>query len=127
VPTLVCPWHPGSAVGKPVERVGENGTADMVMRGKSPMDNTQWTEWLHTLELAQVTITATIDPAGRLGAVGGLWPKLLVAATEAATLGLLRVVVIAEEQADVASELLAPDASPLRECGYATGGSTTTV
>ena len=84
------------------------------------MDKTQWTEWLHALELAQVTITATIDPAGRLGAVGGLWPKLLVAATEAATLGLLRVVVVAEEQSDVAAELLAPDASPLRVVKAAT-------
>src|SRR2546422_4765689 len=78
------------------------------------MDNTQWAEWLWALELSQVTITATIDPAGRLGSVGGLWPKLLAASKDAATLGLLRVVVVAEEQSDVAPELLTPDASPLR-------------
>ena len=84
------------------------------------MDNTQWVEWLQALELAQVTITATIDPVGRLGPVGGLWPKLLAAATDVATLGLLRVVVVAEEQSDVAAELLAPDASPLRVLQAAT-------
>ncbi len=88
--------------------------------GETPMDNTQWAEWLQALELAQVTITATIDPTGRLGSVGGLWPKLLAASKDAATLGLLRVVVVAEEQSDVAPELLTPDASPLRVLKAAT-------
>src|SRR5262245_7318211 len=88
--------------------------------GETPMDNTQWAEWLRALELAQVTITATIDPTGRLGSVGGLWPKLLAASKDAATLGLLRIVVVAEEQPDVAPELLTPDASPLRVLKAAT-------
>src|SRR5262245_44573442 len=88
--------------------------------GETPMDNTQWAEWLQALELAQVTITATIDPTGRLGSVGGLWPKLLAASTDAATLGLLRIVVVSDEQPDVAPELLTPDASPLRVLKAAT-------
>ena len=45
------------------------------------MDNKQFADWLRALELAHVTLTATIDPSGRLGPVGGLWPKLLAAAT----------------------------------------------
>jgi HEAT repeat protein len=84
------------------------------------MDNTQWAEWLQALELAQVTISATIDPTGRLGSVGGLWPKLLAASKDAATLGLLRIVVVSDEQPDVAPELLTPDASPLRVLQAAT-------
>ena len=66
------------------------------------MDDTLWAEWVQALELAQVTISAAIDPAGRLGPIGGLWPKLLAAARDAASLGLLRIVVVAEEQSDVA-------------------------
>jgi HEAT repeat protein len=84
------------------------------------MDNAQLVEWLQALEVAQVTVTATIDPSGRLGSVGGLWPKLLAATREAAQLGLLRVVVVSAEQSDVAAELLAPDASPLRVVKAAT-------
>ena len=84
------------------------------------MDNTQLVEWLQALELAQATITATIAPTGRLGPVGGLWPKLLAAAKESASLGLLRVVVVAAEQPEVAQELLAPDSFPLRVVKAAT-------
>src|SRR6266540_1177689 len=78
------------------------------------MNDKPFADWLQALELAQVTITATINPSGRLGSVGGLWPKLLAAAKEAATLGLLRVVVVAEDQPDVPTELEKDDASPLR-------------
>lgn len=84
------------------------------------MDHTQFVGWLQALELAQVTVTATIDPSGRLGSVGGLWPKLLAASKEAAIIGLLRVVVVSQEQPDVASELLQPNASPLRVITAAT-------
>ncbi len=98
----------------------------MVQQRAAMSDETQrddtllWVEWVQALELAHVTITAAIDPTGRLGPIGGLWPKLLAAAQDAATLGLLRVVVVAEEQSDVAPELLAPDASPLRVVKAAT-------
>lgn len=78
------------------------------------MDENRLTEWLHTLELAQVAVTATVDSAGRLGAVGGIWPKLLAASKEAGQLGLLRIVVVAAEQTDVPAELLTPNASPIR-------------
>ncbi|MGE0679718.1 MAG: NACHT domain-containing NTPase [Candidatus Binatia bacterium] len=78
------------------------------------MSENRVAEWLHTLELAQVAVTATVDPAGRLGAVGGIWPKLLAASKEAGQLGLLRIVVVAAEQTDVPSELLAPEAFPIR-------------
>ena len=37
-------------------------------------------EQLQLLDLTQVTITAMVDPTGRLDAVKGLWPKLLAAA-----------------------------------------------
>src|ERR1700752_4845132 len=84
------------------------------------MENTSFTAWLQALELAQVAITATIDPTGRLRKVGGLWPKLLAAAEEAARLGLLRVVVVRQEKGDVAQELTAPPASPLRVIQAAT-------
>ncbi len=84
------------------------------------MDNKQFAEWLRALELAQVTLTATIDPSGRLGPVGGLWPKLLAAAKEAAMLGLLRAVVVAEEQPDVPKELEKDDTSSLRVTRAAT-------
>src|SRR5437867_4350647 len=84
------------------------------------MDNKQFADWLRALELAHVTLTATIDPSGRLGSVGGLWPKLLAASKEAAMLGLLRVVVVSDKQPDVTPELLAPDASPLRVLQAAT-------
>lgn len=84
------------------------------------MQNTQFTEWLQMLELQKVTITATIDPSGRLGAIGGLWPKLLAAAKDSARMGLLRVAVVAQEQSDVPPKLLQPDASPLRVIQAAT-------
>ena len=66
------------------------------------------------MELAQVTISATIDPSGQLASVGGLWPKLLAAAKEAATVGLLRAVVVAQDQPDIPKELEQEDAFPLR-------------
>jgi HEAT repeat protein len=78
------------------------------------MSENRIAEWLHALELAQVAVTATVDPAGQLGAVGGIWPKLLAASKEAGQLGLLRLVVVAADQTDVPSELLVPEAFPLR-------------
>lgn len=80
----------------------------------------QLAEWLQTLALEQVAVTATIDSTGRLGAVGGLWPKLLAASKEAAQMGLLRLVVVAEDQTDVTQELLDPTATPLRVLKAAT-------
>jgi HEAT repeat protein len=71
-------------------------------------------EQLQTLDLTQVAVTAMIDSTGRLGAVKGLWSKLLAAAREAATLGLLRIVVVAADQPDVPPELEHTSASPLR-------------
>jgi hypothetical protein len=73
----------------------ENESA--AMSEETRRDETRWIEWLQALELAQVAITASIDPAGQLGPIGGLWPKLLAAAQDAAMLGLLRIVVVAEE------------------------------
>lgn len=84
------------------------------------MERHQLVEWLRALDLAQVTITATIDPSGRLGSVGGLWPKLLAAAEDAATLGLLRAVGVSDQQLDVPEELEKDDASPLRVIQAAT-------
>lgn len=78
------------------------------------MDKNLFNERLQALDLTQVTITATIDPSGRLGSVGGLWPKLLAAAKDAAALGLLRAVVVAEKQPDVPEELEKENASTLR-------------
>jgi hypothetical protein len=69
---------------------------------------------LQALALASVTVTAAIDASGHLHPVGGLWPKLLVAAKEAAIVGLLRTIVVAAEQADIPSELEQETASPLR-------------
>lgn len=77
-------------------------------------------EQLQAIDFAQVAITAAIDPAGRLHAVGGLWPKLLAASKEAAQLGLLRFIVVAADQADITPELLAPEAAPLRVLRAAT-------
>ncbi|HXG21627.1 MAG TPA: HEAT repeat domain-containing protein [Methylomirabilota bacterium] len=69
---------------------------------------------LQTLDLTQVAVTAVIDATGRLGSVAGLWSKLLAAAREAATLGLLRLVVVAADQPDVPAELEHASAFPLR-------------
>ena len=44
-------------------------------------------ERLAALDLAQVAVTATIDEAGNLGAVAGLWDKTLAAVHQAAELG----------------------------------------
>lgn len=77
-------------------------------------------ERLRGLELDRIAISATIEPSGALGPVGGLWPKLLAAAEESSKLGLLRVVVVAEGQTDVPSALLEPNASPLRVVTAAT-------
>jgi len=71
-------------------------------------------EQLPLLDLTQVAITAMVEPTGLLGPIKGLWPKLLAAAGEAATLGLVRTVVIAADQPDVPSELELATASPLR-------------
>ncbi len=71
-------------------------------------------EQLQTLDLTQIAVTAMIDSTGRLGAVKGLWSKLLAAAREAATLGLLRIIVVATDQPDVPPELEHASASPLR-------------
>ena len=77
-------------------------------------------ERLAALDLAQVRYTATIDGAGNLGAVAGLWDKTLAAAHQAAELGLLRRVVVSDQQADVPPELLRPNATPLRVIRAAT-------
>jgi HEAT repeat protein len=71
-------------------------------------------EQLQTLDLTQVAVTAMIDPTGRLGSVKGLWSKLLAAAGEAATLGLVRTVIVAADQPNVPPELEHASASPLR-------------
>jgi HEAT repeat protein len=78
------------------------------------------TERLHALELERVALTAVLDPAGRLRAVGGLWEKLLAAAQEAGELGLLRTVVVAKEQRGVPEQMEQPDAFPLRIIRIAT-------
>ena len=75
---------------------------------------------LQALALTSVTITAAIDASGHLSPVGGLWPKLLAAAKEAATVGLLRTIVVASEQADIPSELEQETAAPLRVLRAAT-------
>lgn len=75
---------------------------------------------LQALALASVTITAAIEVSGHLRPVGGVWPKLLAAAREAATVGLLRTIVVASEQADIPSELEQETASPLRVLRAAT-------
>jgi hypothetical protein len=77
-------------------------------------DREQILECLHSLDLSQIALTATIDREGRLGPVGGLWPKLSVATDEAARMGLLQVVGIAADQDDVPEPLKNPDAAPLR-------------
>lgn len=77
-------------------------------------------ERLQALTLASVTITAAIDASGQLSPVGGLWPKLLAAAKEAATVGLLRTIVVASEQTDIPRELEQEAASPLRVLRAAT-------
>ena len=84
------------------------------------MENTLFITWLQALELLKATVTATIDSRGHLGKVGGLWPKLLAAAEATASLGLLQVVIVAQEQEDVAAELTDPTASPLRVIKAAT-------
>lgn len=87
----------------------------LVAESKQPLS-----EWLHALELDRVTLTATLDASGCLGAVGGLGSKLLAAAKEAAVLGLLRVVIVSSDQLDVPPELLEPEAFPLRVMQAAT-------
>ncbi len=84
------------------------------------IETNQFAKRLQALDLAQVTITATIDPSGQLGPVGGLWPKLPAAARDPAALGLLRAVVISDQQSGVPPELLAPDAFPIRVIQTAT-------
>ncbi len=79
-----------------------------------PTDDALLAEQLQALAVAQVTVTAAIDAAGRLSPVGGLWPKLLAAAQEAATVGLLRAIVVSAEQPDIPSELEHENAAPLR-------------
>ena len=69
---------------------------------------------LRALDLSGVSLTAAVDPQGRLSPVGGLWEKLLAAARQAAALGLLRTVVVSLEQQGVPPELERPDAAPLR-------------
>ena len=71
-------------------------------------------EQLPLLDLTQIAITAMVEPTGRLGSIKGLWSKLLAAAGEAATLGLVRTVVVAADQPDVPLELELATASPLR-------------
>ncbi len=77
-------------------------------------------ERLQALALAAVTITAAIDASGHLSPVGGVWTKLLAAAKETATVGLLRTIVVAAEQADIPAELEHETASPLRVLRAAT-------
>jgi hypothetical protein len=83
-------------------------------------DDTHLSDQLPVLALAHVTITAAIDAVGRFSPVGGLWPKLLAAAKDAASVGLLRTVVVALEQSDIPPELELDTASPLRVLRAAT-------
>jgi PDZ domain-containing secreted protein len=62
-------------------------------------------------DLSQVAMTATIDAAGNLGPVDGLWEKL-GAARELAGRGLLRFVLVAANQDDPAGAL-----KPVRSVG----------
>jgi predicted NACHT family NTPase len=71
-------------------------------------------ELLGKLDLGSITITAAVGEDGSLAPVGGLFPKLLAAAEEAARLGVLRIVVVADKQTDVPQELLHEEAFPLR-------------
>jgi hypothetical protein len=91
-----------------------NDSATSVQPDESRTNARQLQEWLYALELQHVAITATVDPSGRLGAIGGLWPKLLAASKDAAQVGVLRLIVVAEDQSDVAPELLVLEAHPLR-------------
>lgn len=84
------------------------------------MTHSPLVEQLDALDLAQVAVSATIDARGNLGPVGGLWPKLLAAARQAADLGVLRMVVVSDVQGDVPADLLKPDAAPLRVLKAAT-------
>ena len=84
------------------------------------MAGSQLLKHLRALDLAQVVITATVDGAGNLGSIQGLWPKLHAAAQQASSLGLLRIMVVSAGQDDVPDDLLRPDATPLRVIKAAT-------
>src|SRR2546422_4454381 len=70
--------------------------------------------WLQLIDTERVAISAGIDPAGRLHAIEGFWPKFQSALEEQARAGLLHLVVVAEGQNDVDARLLRLDADPLR-------------
>ncbi|MBV7333595.1 NACHT domain-containing protein [Chloroflexi bacterium TSY] len=72
------------------------------------------------INLSTITITAAIEPTGRLRPVAGLWEKVKAVAREAAETGLLRLIIVAQDQSDVPRELLQPDAWPLRVIQVAT-------
>ena len=94
--------------------------AERLVEGAKESIQRSMNEQLQLLDLTQVTVTAMVEPSGRLGSVKGLWPKLLAAANEAATLGLVRTVVIAADQPDVPPELELVTTSPLRVLRAAT-------
>ena len=55
---------------------------------------------LKALELDGVGITTAVDADGTFRPVGGLWEKLGAQAMDLARRGLLRVVIVAQEQDD---------------------------
>ncbi len=69
---------------------------------------------LDGLDLEGIAVTAAIDSQGRLSFVGGLWEKLGKQLMDLAHRGLIRIVVVAEDQNDVPSQYLPVDAHPLR-------------
>jgi HEAT repeat protein len=75
---------------------------------------------LTALDVEGVAITATIDPDGKLGRIGGLWEKLGKQTIDLAHRGLLHTVVVAADQDDVPEAYLREDAEPLRVIQAAT-------
>ena len=112
-------WRLGRSDGEPLLRL-QGGSAGAALALAVAKLCAPPGERLAALDLAQVAVTATIDEAGNLGAVAGLWEKLQAAALQAANLSLLRRVVVADQQAGVPPELLRPNAVPLRVIRAAT-------
>ena len=69
---------------------------------------------LKILDLHGVGVTATITADGTLQPVGGLWEKLGAQTMDCVRRGLLQIIVVATDQADVPAEYLQENAEPLR-------------